>query len=415
MKSFFSNTSIRNGLLVVAGIFLGWLFFHPSGKTGETQQSESVEKKPTIWTCSMHPQIRRTEPGKCPICGMDLIPLVQQTAKIDPDAIQFTKEAAALANVMTSVVSRQHPVKDIRLYGKIQPDERLLQTLTAHFPGRIETLQVNYTGERVRKGQTLALIYSPELVTAEQELIEAAKLSATQPELYEAAKDRLRQWKLTDHQIAAIERSRKVKETIGIVSPISGIVTSKRVSTGDYVSQGTVLFDVADFSRLWVVFDAYESDLPFLTAGARISFTFQALPGVTNTGTIAFIDPVIDPVTRAARIRVEISNRSGRLKPEMFATGVVHATLAGFHNQLVIPASAVLWTGKRSVVYVKQPGFEDPVFKLREVELGPALGESYVIERGLNEGEAVVTQGTFNVDAAAQLEGKPSMMNHESM
>lgn len=413
MKNIFSNKYFRYGLLILGGIFLGWIFFHTPGKK-DGHEHATHESKATVWTCSMHPQIRRSEPGSCPICGMDLIPLVQNDTPVDSGAIHFTKEAAALANVMTSVVSRQNPVKDIRLYGKVQTDERLLQSQTSHLSGRIEKLMVNFTGESVSKGQTLALIYSPELVTAQQELLEAARTKDNQPEIYQAAKDRLRQWKLTERQIAGIEKSGKVKDNIEVVSNTSGVVTARRVNNGDYVEQGTALYDVADLSRLWVMFDAYESDLPFLHRGDKISFSLQAIPGTNFTGNILFIEPVIDPVTRVTKVRVEIGNQSGKLKPEMFATGIVHASLSGFREKMVIPGSAVLWTGKRSIVYVKQPGTDDPVFKLREVELGPALGESYVIVSGLSEGEEIVTQGAFNVDAAAQLEGKPSMMDSKN-
>ncbi len=221
------------------------------------------------------------------------------------------------------------------------------------------------------------------------------------------AKERLRQWKLTEDQIAAIENSGNVQNNFGVVSNTNGIVTARRVNNGDYISQGTVLFDVADLSKVWVLFDAYESDLPFLNMGDKITFTLQALPGSEYSGNILFIDPVIDPVTRVAKVRVEINNHSATLKPEMFATGIVRARLNEYRNNLVIPRSAVLWTGKRSIVYVKQAGTNEPVFKMREVGLGPMLGNSYVITDGLTEGEEIVTQGAFSVDAAAQLEGKP--------
>ncbi len=158
------------------------------------------------------------------------------------------------------------------------------------------------------------------------------------------------------------------------------------------------------------MFDAYESDLQFLRKGENIAFSLQALPGRDFKGNIVFIDPVIDPVTRVAKVRVETGNQSGNLKPEMFATGIVSSTLNEYRDNLVIPKSAVLWTGKRSVVYVRQADTDEPVFKMREIELGPSLGESYVVISGLSEGEAIVTHGTFSVDAAAQLEGKPSMM-----
>jgi Cu(I)/Ag(I) efflux system membrane fusion protein len=182
------------------------------------------------------------------------------------------------------------------------------------------------------------------------------------------------------------------------------------VNTGDHVSQGSELFKIADLSKVWVMFDAYESDLQFLKKGEKISFTIQALPGIDFSGNIIFIDPVIDPVTRVAKVRVETGNQSGKLKPEMFATGIASTTLNEYRDNMVIPKTAVLWTGKRSVVYVKQAG-DEPIFILREIGLGPLLGESYVVIDGLTEGEEIVTSGTFSVDAAAQLEGKPSMMN----
>ena len=399
-------------ITLVGGIFIGWLFFHSSKKSEERINTSTEVTQGTIWTCSMHPQIRMDKPGKCPICGMDLIPLVQNNStQIDPDAIQLTKEAAQLANVLTSVVTKQKPIKEIRLYGKVQADERLIQSQVAHVSGRIEQLSVNFTGESVSEGQILANIYSPELITAQQELLEAAKTKVSQPAIYEAAKERLHQWKLTDNQIESIESSGTTRSTVDVISNTNGIVISRLVNAGDYVSQGTALFKIADLSRVWVLFDAYESDLQFLNTGEKVSFTLQALPGVDYTGNIIFIDPVIDPVTRIAKVRVETGNQSGRLKPEMFATGIVSSTLSDYSNNIVIPKSAVLWTGKRSVVYVKQPDSEEPVFKIREIGLGPMLGESYVITDGLSEGEEIVTSGTFSVDAAAQLAGKPSMMN----
>jgi Cu(I)/Ag(I) efflux system membrane fusion protein len=408
----FLNKYVNYSILLIVGIFIGWLFFHSSRKDERKPDLQTETVKSIIWTCSMDPQIRMPKPGKCPICGMDLIPLVRSnTSSIDPDAVHLSKEAAQLANVLTSVVTKQIPVKEVRLYGKVQADERLLQNQVAHVPGRVERLSVNFTGESVVKGQVLAQIYSPELITAQQELLEAAKTRQSQPAFYEASKEKLRYWKLTDNQISTIEKSGIAQNTIEIESNTNGIVTARRVNTGDYVSQGTVLFDIADLSKVWVLFDAYESDLQFLHKGEKILFTIQALPGINYSGNIAFIDPVIDPVTRVAKVRVEAENQSGKLKPEMFSTGIVSSTLNGYLNNLVIPKSAVLWTGKRSVVYVKQPGSDEPVFNIREVELGPMLGESYVIMNGLSEGEEIVTSGTFSVDAAAQLEGKPSMMN----
>jgi len=414
MKSgiIFSNKYVNYSLLLISGFLIGWLIFRPSNKTELKHDHLTETLQETIWTCAMHPQIRMQQSGKCPICGMDLIPLSRSGAdSLDPDAVRMTPEAAQLANVLTSVVSKQTPVKEVRLYGKIQADERLLQNQVAHIPGRIESLAVNFTGESIVIGQTLGKIYSPELITAQQELLEAFKTKENQPDIYEAAKERLRQWKLTDKQITEIEISGKIQNTVNIISNTDGIVISRRVNTGDYVSQGTVLFDIADLSEVWIMFDAYESDLQFLNEGEKISFTIQALPGNNYSGKIIFIDPVIDPVTRVTGVRVEANNGSGKLKPGMFVTGIVLSSAEGYKNNLVIPRSSVLWTGKRSVVYVKQPGSADPVFKMREIELGPVVDDSYIVMEGLMEGEEIVTRGTFSVDAAAQLEGKPSMMN----
>jgi len=412
MKKVFSNIYVRNGLLVVAGLFLGWLFFHSSNGMKEEQVHSTKAAKKEIWTCAMHPQIRLDHSGKCPICGMDLILLNQNGGeKVDSNAVYFSKEAMQLANVSTSIVSHQKPVKEVRLYGKIQADERLLQNQVAHVSGRIEKLMVNFTGEPVHKGQLLAMIYSPDLITAQQELLEAAKSKLSQPEIYEASKEKLMQWMLTDRQIAQIENSGRVKMNFEVYSNTSGIVTAKRVATGDHVSEGSVLFEVANLSSVWVLFDAYESDLPFLKVGNTIAFTIQAMPGINYSANILFIDPVIDPVNRVAKVRVEVNNTGGKLKPEMFANGIVKANLNEYRDKLVIPRSAVLWTGKRSIVYVKQPKSTEVNFKMREIELGPMLGNSYVVESGLKEGEEIVTDGTFSVDAAAQLAGKPSMMN----
>jgi Cu(I)/Ag(I) efflux system membrane fusion protein len=411
MKKIIKNKYFLYSAFALAGLFIGWILFHSPGRSSENKTQTTQTEKAEIWTCSMHPQIRMPEPGKCPICGMNLIPLYQSEVNVDPAEVHLTREAAELANVLTTVVGKHKPVKEVRLYGKVQADERRLQSQVAQIPGRIEKLMVNYTGESVRKGQTLAILWSPELVIAQQELIEAAKTKLEQPEIYEAARARLLQWKLTGEQISQIENSGQVQNNFEVVSTTSGVVTSKNVNNGDYVERGAIMFNVADLSVLWIMFDAYESDIQFIKVGDKISFTVQALPGNNFSGKISFIDPAIDPVTRVVKVRVEADNSSGKLKPEMFATGIVSAGLKDYGNAVIIPQTAVLWTGKRSIVYVKQPQYDEPVFRMREIGLGPMLGDSYIVTDGLSEGEEIVTQGAFSVDAAAQLEGKPSMMN----
>jgi Cu(I)/Ag(I) efflux system membrane fusion protein len=401
-------------LIALAAFILGGIVFHSKRNMEPVKESASISKNETIWTCSMDPQIRLHAPGKCPICGMDLIPLNQLSGQSDSLAVHFTKEAAALAKVMTSVVSRGSAVNEERLFGKVEPDERLIQSQVSHLSGRIEKLYVNVTGERVATGQRLAEIYSPELVTAQQELLETFKSRKDQPELYEASREKLRQWKLTDSQINDIGTSGSVITNFEILSNTSGIVTSKKVNVGDYVSRGMTLFEITDLGSVWVQFDAYESDLPFIKQGDKVTFTSEALPGSEFSGKVSFIDPVIDQMTRVARVRVEAANQTGKLKPGMFISGVVSSLPDKKVMEIVIPRSSVLWTGKRSIVYVRVPGSAEPVFRMREIILGPVNGNGYVVTGGLAEGEEIVTNGTFSVDAAAQLEGKPSMMDTSS-
>lgn len=422
-KPFYKNKYVIYAAILIVGIVLGRLFF-PGSSSGDHSAEHSEEHHDhdhgddaTVWTCSMHPQIRMDEPGLCPLCAMDLIPL-QTTgsgdASIDPDAIQLSVEAAALANVQTTVVSRQNPVKEVQLYGTIQVDERLSQSQTSHVSGRIEKLFVTFTGESVKEGQVIATIYSPEVMAAQQELIEAAKVQDIEPSLVKAVRDKLRLWKLSDEQIAKIEQSGEVSPYIDITSNSNGIVVSKNINQGDYINPGTVLFDIANLNRVWAIFDAYESDLPFLKVGDPIEYTLQSLPGKTFSGKISFINPILDPATRTAKVRVETANPRMELKPEMYANAKVTAPLKQHAQGIVIPKSAVLWTGKRSIVYVKQPDTETPAFMLREIDLGPSLGDAYVVISGIDDGDEIVTNGAFTIDASAQLAGKRSMMNDEA-
>ncbi len=277
--------------------------------------------------------------------------------------------------------------------------------------GRIEQLYVNSTGQSVRKGAKLASVYSPELLAAQKELLEAAKMKDSSPSYYEAAKNKLRYWDFSPEQILEIEKTNSVRGTMDILAPRSGTVLARHVVTGDYVRQGQGMFAIADLSRVWVQFDAYESDLVWLREGMSVAFTITGQAGTTFRGKIAFIDPVINSASRVARVRVEMPNPSGALKPEMFATGIVKSMLPGKHEALLVPKSAVLWTGDRSVVWVKDEESESPAFTYREISLGEEAGDSYVVLDGLQEDEEVVSNGVFSIDAAAQLQGKISMMN----
>lgn len=384
--------------------------FHESTKPANHGHSHGQEVS-EVWTCAMHPQIRMDKPGKCPICAMDLVLLDQSTNGGSNTAIELSTDALQLANVQTGIIKKEKPEKEVRLYGKVESDERLVQTIPAHIPGRVERLLVNFTGENVVKGQPIAVIYSPTLIQAQQELLEAKKLANTLPGVLDAAREKLRQWKLTEAQISDIENTEKVISNFEVKSTVSGIITKKMVNQGDYISQGSALYEVSDLSRVWILFDAYESDLPWIKQGDKIEFSIQSLPGKDFFANISFISPVIDDLSRVAKVRIEMANTGRVFKPGMFATGTVKAKLENLKDNYIVPGSAVLWTGKRSLVYIKLPDTKMPTFEMREIEIGPDLGNSYVVLSGLNEGEELVINGVFSIDAAAQLSGKTSMMN----
>ncbi len=418
MKYLDKKSLITAAIALIIGLGLGWAVFTGSSQQKDKKQTEAAEHNhagETVWTCSMHPQIRMDKPGKCPICGMDLIPLEEEKKTEEsslPGEIKMTQSAIALANIETVTVKKGIPEKTIYLLGTVKPDERNIAELTARFGGRIEKLYVNFTGQNVRKGEKLATIYSPELIAAQRELLEAAKYKSSNPAFYKSARTKLKLWDLTDAQIDDLENREKVQHYFDLLSPISGTVTKRDVAIGDYVKTGSSMFEVINLKKVWVMFDAYENDLPWIKTGDEIDFTIQSLPGKSYKAKVKYIDPFIDPKTRVAKVRVELNNPKMTLKPEMYAAGILKSEMQQT-NDLLIPKSAILWTGKRAVVYVKVPGRSQPAFIYREIVLGPEAGNFYVVSSGLKEGEVIAMNGVFNIDAAAQLAGKPSMMNPE--
>lgn len=414
MKKVINNKWILVGATLVVGIIIGWLIRPSKNQQDEESAHQHVaESKNETWTCSMHPQIRQPEPGQCPLCGMDLIPVGNDESNENPMEIKMSPTAMQLASVQTAVVKKQLPFKEIRLNGKVQADERNVVAQTAHIGGRVEQLFINYTGEFITKGQVIGSIYSPELVSTQEELFQTDKIKATNPALFNAAKEKLKNWKLTDKQIEELLQTGKPKENFSIYADKSGVVINKKVNQGDYIKQGAVLYDVADLSSLWVLFDVYESDVSFVKKGNEVEYTIQSFPGEKFNGKVSFIDPIINPKTRVAKARIDINNKGLRFKPEMFVSGILKNALNGAKATIVIPKTAVMWTGEKSVVYVKTSEQKGVNFQLRQVVLGPSLGDSFIINKGLEEGEEIAVNGTFSIDAAAQLAGKPSMMNPE--
>jgi len=410
-------------VVLLAGILTGRVI---SGRPGDASSSitepdehpghDHVSEDPSTWTCSMHPQIKQDSPGDCPICGMDLVPLstlVIGTDVLADDEIMLSEAAIGIAEIQTSIIGRGRPGKEIYLQGRVVPDETRMTMVTARFAGRIEKLHVNFTGEKVIKGEKLATVYSPELVTAQKELLEAIEIKDSHPTIYRAARSKLKLWDLSEEQISMIEDGTEPIIYFDVLAAQAGTVMERYVASGDYIGEGEPLFMLNDLDHLWVVFDAYEEDLPWIRTGDRMDFSIRSVPGVKLSGKVSFIDPFINGKTRTAGLRVEVDNTVDRIKPGMFAGGKIISSASLYHGSLLIPKSSVLWTGERSIVYVRQPDRVNPVFSYREIELGPDAGDYYVVEDGIEEGEIVATNGVFKIDAAAQLEGKKSMMNPE--
>ncbi|WP_460166779.1 efflux RND transporter periplasmic adaptor subunit [Thermostilla marina] len=429
-----------------------------------------AEGEDVVWTCSMHPQIRSPKPGKCPICAMDLIPVKTTTGALR--TITVSPEAAKLMQLETRPVERRFVTATIRMVGKVDYDETRLAYITAWISGRLDRLFADYTGVQVRPGDHVALIYSEELYAAQVELIQAIRQRRNQPQggliqsidMVAAAREKLRLLGLTADQITEIETRMVPSDHVTIYSPIGGIVVEKLRQEGDRVRIGDRIYTVADLTHVWVKLDAYESDIEWLRYGQDVEFTTEAYPGEVFHGRIVFMDPVLDPVTRTIKVRVNVDNEDGRLKPEMFVRAVVRARIAAggkvldaeiagkwmcpmhpevIHDDpgacdicgmplvrpeslgyaaidssetiepLVIPASAPLLTGTRAIVYVQDPDADEPTFEGREIVLGPRAGDYYLVRSGLKEGEFVVTHGNFKLDSALQILAKPSMMTPE--
>ncbi len=367
----------------------------------------------TIWTCSMHPQVRLPHPGKCPICFMDLIPLKQSNQGAGhPRELKMTADAAALADIQTTPVRRQFVTTTVRLVGKVDYDETKLAEITAWTPGRLDRLFIDFTGVTVRKGDHLVEMYSPDLVVAQRELILAwnnyqkygrARNDELLKSTLNSAEEKLRLLGLTKEQLERIKQSGAPADHVTIYAPSGGVVIHKNASEGMYVKTGTPIYTIADLSQVWVFMDAYESDVAWLRYGQEVEFSTEAFPGEIFKGRVAFIDPVLSEKTRTVRVRVNVPNDDQRLKPGMFVRAIVKSRIAesgqvideslagkwvsphhpeivrdgpgkcpvcgvdlvpaeelgfvkanaGAEPPLVIPASAPLVTGKRAVVYVR--------------------------------------------------------------
>ncbi|NGX37786.1 MAG: Cation efflux system protein CusB [Chlamydiae bacterium] len=340
--------------------------------------------------------------------------------------ITLSKRAQKLAQIEVSPVERKVVMISTPLYGIIDYDEKNLARIAAWVAGRIDALYVDYLGSEVQKDQAMALIYSPELVTAQAELIESKRVlknlnestlafikrSSTLTE--SASYDKLRLLGISDQQIGEIIDRGVPSDHLTLHAPLGGTVIDLSIREGVYVKTGESLYAIADLSHLWLICEAYESDLLWIKLGKEIAFHIEAFPGQIFTGTVSYIDPMVNEKTRTVRVRIDVPNPQNLLKPGMFVQAEQQTEVSSYHGErpLIIPASAPLITGKRAVVYVEIPGKEG-TYEGRKINLGPKAGDYYIVDEGLKEGEVVVTNGNFKIDSAMQIMGKPSMMNPE--
>jgi Cu(I)/Ag(I) efflux system membrane fusion protein len=469
-------------LILVASVFL------VSCKKGEEKteevqmivQQEAPEKEIVYYTCGMHPSVRVSpedyEKGNtnCPICNMGLVPVYREAemAEMEPGEhqeegmapeIRLSPRAQALAAVKTEEIKFQPLFREINTVGEIDYDERKVAYVAAWIPGRIDKLFVDFTGVKVKKGNPLVWIYSPNLVTTQEEYILALETLDKVKEsgnedtirgaesLVEASGRRLLLWGINEKQIKELEQRKKANTHMTIYAPIGGTVIHKNALEGKYVKEGENLYQIADLSSLWIKADIYEYEMGWIKKGQTVEIISSAYPGAKFEGKIAFIDPYLNPKTRSVKVRVDVPNRQLKLKPGMYVNVLVRSevhegirapskvfytcpmhpevkspnpgecSICGMYLVkkevaspgfvLAIPKGAVLDTGARKIVYIEK---ERGIYVAKEVELGPEAtafidGQKrkfYALKAGISEGMRVVSQANFLIDSQSQITGK---------
>lgn len=405
-----------------------------------SKSSESV-KPPDVdyYTCTMHPSVHAEAPGKCPICGMDLVPVMKKTASSSaselssgggggmqgmagmPGMQSGKQKSGAPSHEFVVPVERQQQIgvtyatvkrgplhHTIRAVGTVEPDLQKHWAFVARVDGYVKELFVPSAGQVVEKDAPLMSIYSPDLFTTERELImllrmrdeaKAKDARATPERLIASAESRLRQWNITDEQIAEIERKRQPDETLTLRSPFRGVVQEVPAHQGVNVKVGDHLIDIADLSVVWVSAEFYESELSMLKTGQEVTVTSSSYPHERFEGQVAVISPFLEPTKRTAKVRIDIPNPDFKLQPGMYANVELGMDMG---EGLVVPASAVMPTGSREIAFVDKGGGK---LEARVVELGEQIGDHYEVKSGLAEGERVIASANFLIDAESKVQG----------
>ncbi|MGQ9619087.1 MAG: efflux RND transporter periplasmic adaptor subunit [Candidatus Aminicenantia bacterium] len=382
---------------------------HLHAKTSPSE-NEKLEKK-TLYHCPMHPDYISDKPGECPICGMTLVPIEEEHEKMamPEEAVKITPEKQQLIGVKFGRVEYRNIEKVIRTVAKVTYDETRTTYINTKFSGWVEELYVDYTGKLVKKGEPLFAIYSPELVSAQEEYLLALKarnyfnnktyseVSISANSLIESSRKKLIYMDIKEEQIRELERTGKPLKTMIFYAPFTGFVIEKDILKGKYVIPGENLYKIADIANIWILADIYEYELPFLSQGLQAVVEIPYLPGEQFTGKITYIYPYLENETRTVKLRIELPNKEFKLKPDMFGNIIIKVELG---RRLTIPEEAVMDSGERKIVFIdKGKGFFEP----REVKLGAKSGDFYEVLEGVEEGEKVVTSANFLIDSETKL------------
>ena len=405
-------------VVILSGIGVAWwwlgegkgLWFAQIGTGASASATDHDHDDDSYYTCPMHPQVVREQTGDCPVCGMSLVLKKRTEGGGEIGLVEISPTIVQTIGVTSERAQRRKLVNTIRTNARVAFDEKKVKEISAWVPGRIEKLYVDFTGDSALLGEPLLEIYSPQLLTTQQEYLLALKgyeqiQNSPIPEaitqaksLVSASRERLRLWGLTDAQIERLRFAEQLKTTVTITAPISGVVIHKTVVEGMYVKEGTHLYKIADLSTVWVNADVYESDLPFIHVGQEVSVSLRAVPGRTFVGKVTFIHHVLNPKTRTVMVRCQFDNPKLLFKPDMYANVFFNVEIDS--NALTVPESAVIHAGsRRLVVHDRGEGRFIP----KEVSIGAFADGYYQVLDGLSEGDKVVTNATFLIDSESNL------------
>jgi multidrug efflux pump subunit AcrA (membrane-fusion protein) len=388
-------------LALVGASGLGFLLGRRSSGASAAAAAGAAVRKPLYYRSPMDPKVRSDKPAKDTM-GMDFVPVyaddLQQDAAsvLGRAAVTLSAERRQLLGVQSEEIHHGPLARVLRTVGRVAVDERRLHHVHTKYDGYVEHLYVDFTGKYVERGEHLLSIYDARKRMGASGISSVAQGSL---DLLEAARQRLLLWDMRDEDIAALERAGKVSRTVDLHSEVAGFVVQKMAFHGMRVTPADTLFDIADLSRVWVLADIYESDLPLVRAGMRGELSVPYLPGQSWRGSVTYVNPTVEEKTRTVKVRIELANEGQQLKPDMFADVRL---LADLGTGLSVPESAVIDSGGRRLVFIDRGSGR---FEPREVTLGVRAGAGFQVISGLDDGERVVTSANFLLDSESSLRG----------